>query len=197
MLEEINQVKDKVQREESTESVRLFEANKRLLRQLETVRAQRDELEALINPVIDWKLVPDCSEAMVARMVTMGWEPRFVTSAPRPGVMGDTRGLSPVVVTIMFERKPEPPTPPSKLVSIPEVVKAEDGEVEAVDGDSDKPAAMISIIEGVVPLPTLHIMDPEELNRIAVVNTVRRTQEQFKAYGRSPRPANVVEGSLA
>lgn len=194
--------------EESPESVRLFETNKRLLKQLETVKAQRDELEALINPVIDWKLVPDCSEALVARMVTMGWVPRFVTSAPRPGVMGDTRGLSPVVVTIMFERKPEPPTPTSKLVAIPETVQAEMVEIEADAEDSKMPAAMIptplrnegNMIERVVPLPTLRLptYDTAELNRIAVANAVRRTQEQFRDYGRpAPRPADVVEGHLA
>lgn len=206
MISDINQVNGNVDppspapaEAEGTDSVRLFEANKRLLAQLGTAREQLAELEALVNPVVNFKLVVDCDDRTLARMCTAGWSPKFVSSAPRPGILGASNGVSPVVVTVMFERiVPDRPTPPRKLM-VPEVMddpqKTESTEQE--DADSEKPAAKI---EHVVELPTISLLpthDKAELNRIAVMNAARRTQEMFRGFARSTRPVDVVEGSLA
>ncbi|MEQ9027530.1 MAG: hypothetical protein RLP44_02345 [Aggregatilineales bacterium] len=179
------------------EGNRLFETNKtlvervrRLEAQLKTARDQRDELAELITPAVDWKLVADCDQHTVARMVTAGWSPKFVSSAPRPGIMrADNNDVSPVVVTVMFERiVPDRPTPPERMDIVTHKADSKTQSEEEEADDDVQAAARLSF------LPT---HDKAELNRIAVMNAVRRTQELFRGYDKSPRPVNVIEGHLA
>lgn len=206
MYEETNQVKDKGEAELSptppaeVDESAVFETSKRLLKQIEqlkeqlkTARKDRDELEALIHPAVDFKLMVDVDNLTVGRMCTAGWKPIHMDTSPRPGIMSAANnGVSPVVVTVMFERIiPDRPTPPERKAI--ETGKADSKtaieRLSVVDDDEDEQtAARIS------HLPTY---DKAELNRIAVMNSARKTQAMFRGFDRSPRPVDVVEGSLA
>lgn len=185
MLDEIKQVNSNVDPPSPAEEVdesAVFETNKRLLdrikrleTQLTTARNQRDELAELITPAVDWKLVADCDQQAVARMVTAGWKPIFMSSAPRPGVMGNVNGISPVVVTVMFERiVPDRPTPPRRLM-VPEVVDDPE-KTDFTEQDTEDLQTAARIVD-VMDLPTMRLLPTHnryDLNRIVKENAYYR-----------------------
>jgi len=184
-----------------TESVRLFEANKRLLKQLETVRDELNELKELLNPTVFTVTIKDCSDKELHRRLTGGWTVehyQFVHMSMRE-----------VILCVVFKKvvEPDPPTPLRKIVPVQMqgTDNAHSGGVDEADVDGQTAAVIPSpahdgnMIKRVMTLPTLlPTHDKAELNRIAVMNAVRRTQEQFRDYQKvAPRPADIIEGSLA
>ena len=99
-----------------------------------------------------------------------------MNSAPRPGVMGDVKGLSPVVVTILFERiVPDRPTPPERLAITPHKADSKtQSEEEEADEDVQAAARLIQRVDRLPNMRLLPSYNKYDLNRIAAENAVYR-----------------------